>query len=51
MVIMGIPSHIKTDHVSAYVSNKSKSFFAYYNIKYIASVLHTPVGQGVVEKV
>lgn len=49
MVIMRIPSQIKTDHISAYVSNKLKQFFAYYNIKYITTVLHNPAGQGVVE--
>lgn len=48
MVIVGKASQIKTDEASAYVSNKLKSFFAYY-VKYITIVPHSPSGQAVVE--
>ena len=40
MATMGIPSQIKTANVPAYVSNKMKQFFAYYNIKYVKNLPH-----------
>ena len=50
MEIMGIPVQIKTDSAPAYVSNKMKQFFAYYNIKHVTGIPHNPTGQAVIEK-
>ncbi|KAL6031936.1 hypothetical protein STEG23_004786 [Scotinomys teguina] len=35
MAIMGIPVQIKTDNAPAYVSNKMRQFFVYYNIRHV----------------
>ena len=47
---MGIPAQIKTDNALAYVSSKMKQFFAYYNIKHITGISHSPTEQVVVER-
>lgn len=47
---MWIPAQIKIDSVPAYVSNKMKQFFAYYNIKYVTGIPHSPTGQAVIER-
>ena len=49
MAIMWIPAQIKIDSVPAYVSNKMKQFFAYYNIKHVTGIPHNPTGQAVIE--
>ena len=50
IVIMGIPIQIKTDNATAYVSNKMKHLFTYYNIKHITAILYNSTGQTVVER-
>jgi hypothetical protein len=40
MTILGIPVQIKIDNAPAYVFNKMRQFFAYYNTKHI-TVNHT----------
>ena len=45
MAIMGIPAQIKTDSIPAYVSNKMKQFFTYYNIKHVTGIPHNPTGK------
>ena len=50
MEIMGIPVQIKTDSAPAYVSNKMKQFFTYYNIKHATCIPHSPTGQAVIER-
>lgn len=50
MAIMGIPIQIKTDNGPAYISNKIKRFFEYYNIKHVTGIPHNPTGQAIVER-
>ena len=50
MAIMGVPAQIKPDNAPTYVSNKIKQFFAYYNIKYVTGIPHSPTGQAVIER-
>ncbi|KAL6092360.1 hypothetical protein STEG23_021666 [Scotinomys teguina] len=50
MAIMGIPVQIKTDNAPAYVSNKMRQFFAYYNIRHVTGIPHNPTGQAVIER-
>ena len=44
MAIMGIPMQIKTDNNPAYISDKMKQFFAYYNIKHAIGISHSATG-------
>ena len=47
---MGISAQIKTNAAPLYLSNKMKQFFAYYNIKHITGISHSPTEQVVVER-
>ena len=44
MGIMAIPVQMKTDSASICISNKMKQFFAYYNIKHMMAIPHSPIG-------
>ena len=50
MAIIGIPTQIKMDNGLAYISNKMKQFFEYYNIKHVKGIPHNPTGQAIVER-
>ena len=50
MTILGIPIQIKTGNGPAYISNKMKQFFEYYNIKHDIGISHSPAGQAIVER-
>ena len=50
MAIMGIPTQIKMDNGPAYISNKMKQFFEYYNIKNVKGIPHNPTGQAIVRR-
>ena len=47
---MGILAQIRTNNTPAYVFNKMKQFFTYYNIKHVTGISHNPTGQVVIEK-
>lgn len=41
---------MKADNAPAYVFNRMKQFFAYYNTKHVTGVPHNPSGQAVRER-
>ena len=47
---LGIPSKIKTDNGSAYVSTTIKTFFALWGITHITGIPHSPTGQSLIER-
>ena len=50
MAIMDKPVQIKTGNALVYVSKRMKQFFAYYIIKHIIGIPHSPTGQAVIER-
>ena len=50
MAIMRLPIQIKTDNAPAYVSNKMKQCFTYYDIKHVTGIPHNLRGQAIVER-
>lgn len=51
MAMICIPAQIIIDSTPAYVSNKVKQVFSYYNIKHAAGIQQYPTAQGVIERV
>jgi len=50
MAIMGILIQIKMDSGPAFIFNRMKPLFEYYNIKHVAGISHSPIGQVIVER-
>jgi hypothetical protein len=50
VAIRGIPVQIKTENVPAYVCNRTKQFFTYFNIKHIIGIPQNSAGQKIVER-
>ncbi|NXI46523.1 POK19 protein, partial [Galbula dea] len=47
---MGIPTEIKTDNGPAYVTQRTKDFFALWGITHKTGIPHNPQGQAIVER-
>jgi len=49
-VVLGVPEEIKTDNVSAYVSQKLRWFLLMWGVKHTTGIAHSPTGQGLIER-
>ncbi|NXL20252.1 POK18 protein, partial [Setophaga kirtlandii] len=47
--ILGIPSSSKTDNGPAYVSQKMQQSLCYWGVSHKLGILHSPMGQAIVE--